>query len=307
MAESKRRPLVSILGDSISTFEGCNPEGFDVFYEGERCLTTGVVNRKDTWWQLVIDALDGELLANGSFSGSMVEGAGFPAASSAERIEALSRNGLMPDIVIVFIGINDYGWGGAANQAAARARATPAAAPACEERVAGAAPLDAAESFARAYDSMLSRVRAAYPDAQVWCSTLCPGRLTGADAPTFIRRLRGIDVASYDQAIRDAAVGYGCKVVDLAAAGREYDAIDGTHPTALGMRQLAALMLESMGEQGIVVDAQEAGLSLQDVFGACDMRADDFCACGECIGCAFARATGNAWSLVCEKGPKESK
>ena len=107
MASSCRRPLVSILGDSISTFQGCNPDGFDVFYEGERCAATGVRRREDTWWQMTIDALGGELLSNGSFSGSMVEGAGFPAASSAERIEALSRDGLAPDIVIVFLAITD--------------------------------------------------------------------------------------------------------------------------------------------------------------------------------------------------------
>ena len=93
MAEAmagKRR--FSILGDSISTFEGCNPTGFRVFYEGERCAATGVREARDTWWAQVVDALGGELLANGSFSGSMVEGAGFPAGDSAERVAALARD-----------------------------------------------------------------------------------------------------------------------------------------------------------------------------------------------------------------------
>ena len=84
--------LFSILGDSISTFEGCNPAGFRVFYEGERREATGVREARDTWWAQVVDALDGELLANGSFSGSMVEGAGFPAGDSAERVAALARD-----------------------------------------------------------------------------------------------------------------------------------------------------------------------------------------------------------------------
>lgn len=303
MASSCRRSLVSILGDSISTFQGCNPDGFDVFYEGERCAATGVRRREDTGWQMTIDALGGELLSNGSFSGSMVEGAGFPAASSAERIEALSRDGLAPDIVIVFLGINDYGWGGAANQAAGRGRALPPAAPACESRVVAAACPDAAESFSSAYATMLSRLRASYPDAQAWCCTLCPGRLAGSAAPTFIRRLRGIDVARYDEAVRIQTAAHGCKTIDLAAFGRDYEAFDGTHPTALGMRQIAAMVLESMRRQGLdkAIDSDKGALSLEAVFADDGLRAQDFCNRSDCLGCAHARSTGNAWSLVCEK------
>ena len=169
MAEAmagKRR--FSILGDSISTFEGCNPTGFRVFYEGERCAATGVREARDTWWAQVVDALGGELLANGSFSGSMVEGAGFPAGDSAERVAALARDRQAPDAVLVFMGINDYGWGGADAQAAGRGNALPA----CldvdalgEQREPGLAASDAVERFGAAYGSMLARLRTAYPQA----------------------------------------------------------------------------------------------------------------------------------------------
>ena len=103
----------SILGDSISTFDGCNPDGFAVYYQGERCEQTSVTSSADTWWSQVIERLGGRLLANSSFSGSLVEGAGFPAGNSQERIDALAEDGVQPDVVIVLMGINDYGWGGA--------------------------------------------------------------------------------------------------------------------------------------------------------------------------------------------------
>ena len=45
----------SILGDSISTFDGCNPDGFAVYYQGERCEQTGVTSSADTWWSQVIE------------------------------------------------------------------------------------------------------------------------------------------------------------------------------------------------------------------------------------------------------------
>ena len=81
----------SILGDSISTFDGCNPDGFAVYYQGERCEQTSVTSSADTWWSQVIERLGGRLLANSSFSGSLVEGAGFPAGNSQERIDALAE------------------------------------------------------------------------------------------------------------------------------------------------------------------------------------------------------------------------
>lgn len=300
MSDSARRPLVSILGDSISTFQGCNPEGFDVFYEGEACVRTGVEHESDTWWRLVIDAIGGDLLVNGSFSGSMVEGAGFPSASSERRVAALSRDGMDPDIVIAFIGINDYGWGGPANQAAGRGRAVPDDASPCEERMARFAADNAAEAFAAAYGTMLSRIRAAYPEAQVWCCTLCPGRLAGAQAPTFIRRLRGVDVRSYDDAIRLQASEHGCRVIDFASFGLDYEAADGTHPTKRGMRQLASMAVRFMARQGVAADADRA-FELDVAFEGADMHAQDTCDRADCLGCPFARATGNTWSLVCEK------
>lgn len=300
MSDLARRPLVSILGDSISTFEGCNPEDFDVFYEGERCDRTGVESAYDTWWHLVIDAIGGDLLVNGSFSGSMVEGAGFPAASSERRISALSRDGVDPDVVLVFIGINDYGWGGPANQSAGRGRAVPDVAPEREERTARLAPVGAAEAFRDAYGSMLSRIRTSYPDADVWCCTLCPGRLAGAQAPTFIRRLRGVDVRAYDDAIRLQAFEHGCRVIDFASFGLDYEAADGTHPTKRGMRQLASMAVRSMARQGVAVDARQA-FELDASFEGSDMHAQDACDRSDCLDCPFARSTGNSWSLVCEK------
>lgn len=42
--------LVSVMGDSMSTFEGYIPEGWNVFYTGENLDFTGVTTVDDTWW-----------------------------------------------------------------------------------------------------------------------------------------------------------------------------------------------------------------------------------------------------------------
>lgn len=280
---------ISILGDSISTFEGCNPDGFRVYYEGERRKETGVVLPTDTWWAQVIDALGGMPWRVAAYSGSLVEGAGFPAGNSAERVAALARDGEAPDMVITFIGINDYGWGGAAAQAAGRGNAVPecldlAAVEPCEP---GMADADAAERFGAAYEAMLTRIRAAYPQAKVWCCTLCPGRVVGSEHSTFAYNLRGVPFDRYNDAIRAAAEHTGCRVADVAALGYDYEAIDGAHPTALGMRQFAAMVLQAMG-QGERVAAIEAP------------RSERTCE-SPCIDCPHAASTTSNWLCVCRR------
>ena len=49
--------LVSILGDSISTFEGYNPLGYSVFYDQEMQNKNGLKTVYDTWWAKVNQAL----------------------------------------------------------------------------------------------------------------------------------------------------------------------------------------------------------------------------------------------------------
>lgn len=286
---------ISILGDSISTFAGFIPENFAVYYEGERCEVTSVRSVGDTWWMQVIERLEGQLGANASYSGSMVEGAGFPAGSSAERVAALACDeGSAPDLVLVFMGINDYGWGGADAQAAGRGNALPeildlAAIP---PRVAGLTTPDAADHFQAAYSLLLARVRETYPQAEVWCCTLVPGRVTGREVSTFAYRVRAVPFDAYNDAIRTAAHAQGCQVADTRALGRDYDALDGTHPTALGMRQLAAMVLQSMG---ISPDGEFA-----EAFNQAP-QSQEICHKPSCIGCEHAASTGNKWLLVCNE------
>ena len=282
---------VSILGDSISTFEGCVPEGFRVYYEGARRRATGVKLPSDTWWAQVVSGMGGVPWRVGAYSGSLVEGAGFPAGESAERVAALARDGVAPDEVLVFMGANDYGWGGAAAQAAGRGNAVPACLDLAdvEPQMPGLADADAAERFGAAYERMLARVRRAYPQTTVRCCTLCPGRVADCDRSTFAYNLRGVPIERYNDAIRAAAARTGCAVADVAALGFDYEAVDGTHPTARGMRQLAALVLHAMG---LADDAAVAATGAPRSQRSCE---------GPCVGCEHAASTGAAWLCVCRR------
>lgn len=300
----------SVFGDSISTFEGVTSPSNRIYYEGELRRKTGVLEPGDTWWARVIERFGGRLVSNAAFSGSMVDGAGFPAGRSHERVaEIVGPGGEEPDDVLVFIGINDYGWGGARAQAAGRSAAMPR----CAEALAvpagepGPATEDSLPSFSRAYGAMLSLMREMCPSARIWCLTLLPGRELGAVRPGFAYRLRGVDLDDYNDAIRAAAAANGCRVADVRAAGFDYEAIDGTHPTRRGMEQLAALVVATMeaaenprgaagaGETGDAAGAQGAtgagiAAGVQGMTGAGHVRGSQRAGAGDARGAGVGDA-----------------
>ena len=93
---------LSILGDSISTYEGWIPEGNSVFYPHNGA----VQDVSQTWWKIVLDEAGFVLCTNGSSSGSTCIGdsraADVKAGCSDLRISQLSgADGEAPDIIIV--------------------------------------------------------------------------------------------------------------------------------------------------------------------------------------------------------------
>lgn len=291
----------SVFGDSISSFEGILPAGWRVFYEGEQLELTGVKTPADTWWSQVIAHLGGTMLANASWSGCVVEGTEFPVGASPKRIAALEKDGQAPDDILVHIGINDYGWGsGDAQIAAGTPSAPPDLAAACpyHGRVAGMAPEGALDNFAASYGRMLAQMHERWPHASIWASSLVPGRVVGSPRPTSPRYFRGICIDEYNAAIR-AAVSQtpGALFVDMASFGYDYEAIDGTHPTARGMKQMAALFIRGM--QAASDDAPRTPYAFDELLTE-NMRSGEFCT-KPCVGCEFARGTGNNWWHVCEK------
>lgn len=289
----------SVLGDSISTFKGVVPPENRWYYDAGDTNGTGVASPDATWWMRVVGGAGGKFLANASFSGSMVQGCGFPAGRDAARArQLLGPNGEAPDVVLVFIGINDYGWGSPEAQAAGGSEAAPKCT--LRDDVAGADPAglasaDAVARFEAAYAEMLDNVHAVAPDAEAWCLTLPPGRVSGEPGSTFCYRLRGADLQEYNDAIHRAAQRAGAKVADVAALGFDYDAIDGTHPTKEGMRQLAALALAAMN----AAEGDDAGCeeALRDYPERLRSRrtCDEAC----CAGCPHASITEHRWTCVC--------
>ena len=141
-------------------------------------------------------------------------------------------------------------------------------------------------------------MHAQYPNARIWVSTLLPGRVKGAHRPTSPRWFRGICVDEYNKIIRTAANDAdNCYLVDMQAFGYDYDAIDGTHPTALGMKQMACMFIRGMEQADPKLP--RTPYEGHDLFPD-EMRSAEFCT-KPCVGCEYARGTGNNWWHVCEK------
>ena len=80
----------SVLGDSISTFQGYSPWGA-AHYSPDLGAATGVHTVEDTWWMQVIRALQGRLLSNLSISGNTISTAGTMGGFPPRRIAQLKN------------------------------------------------------------------------------------------------------------------------------------------------------------------------------------------------------------------------
>ena len=227
----------SVLGDSISTFQGYSPWGA-AHYSPDLGAATGVHTVEDTWWMQVIHGLDGQLEVNNSFSSTTVAGEDqylAPVTAAGHMMDSFHRSpnylsgcsdqrtaGLgNPDVILIFMGTNDAGY-----------RIDPAA-------------------FEQDYRLMLRKLKRNYPAAQIWCGTLLWSYCVKDETINYYQQeLGGAEsLAPYNRAIRAAAAAEGCPVADLAASGREYAAIDCAHPHADGMKTIADLWLQALRDR----------------------------------------------------------
>jgi len=230
-----KRKQFSILGDSISTLEGFNPQGYKVFYTGENCNQSGVYEMKDTWWGKVIDFFGGELLVNNSWSGSRVakipdSSQLFPSGCSDERTAKLHINNVFPDVIIIYLGINDWCFGiNSENKKNSK---------------------NQLECFDAAYDTMLAKLKTNYPNAEIWCCTLNSTFMSNNPSFVFPEVYNGNNINNYNKMIHDIAEKQKCKLIDLYYDKIPYDSIDGTHPNINGMRRLASKIIRLIDRYG---------------------------------------------------------
>lgn len=206
--------ILSILGDSISTYVGVSNDSTANISIGENpCFYYPPFPREKTYWALVCQALELTLCVNNSWSGGNLSGKNVPWSGVNRASNLTDTDGIKPDIVIVFMGMNDLGRG---------------------------VPVDV---FSADYKMALSNVKKNNPEAKICCINM-PDR-----APEVKMRTMEFNKA-IEVAVRNIE---GCFIADLYSSklsndGYYMNTIDGLHPDEDGMRIIAEVVINAIKE-----------------------------------------------------------
>ena len=230
---------LSIIGDSISTFQGVsNNANANTTIGGNAVFYKDQLGVNDTWWMQTANNTGMNVLVNNSWSGSNVAvfadntltskaGCGDRAINLHDDI-----NNVNPDVIAAYIGINDCGsfasvgnfdeisdiWNG--------------------EQYVGDFTL-----FSHAYARMVHQMLTKYDGAVVFLFTLPRNGFTYEGMPGT-KAEYNVLLDSYNKMIYKIAEVFGCQVVDLATSvGENYNKYllnDAIHPNATGMDIITA-------------------------------------------------------------------
>ena len=218
----------SILGDSISTFEGYsnnatttnNTIGSNkVYYPYESPITD--VNM--TWWKQAANETGMNVLVNNSWSGDTIANRGKTRAMQLHDNTG-DNAGTNPDIVAVYIGVND---------------------------VKNTANLSTT-IFSDNYTQMITNIKTTYSNADVFVFTLLPYTAPSATVPS----MGAEEIEVYNEVIRTVASANNCTVVDLFNDSgitednylSDYMWDTGLHPNEAGMDAITETFINKLAE-----------------------------------------------------------
>ena len=240
---------LSILGDSISTFEGFSNDGANtnsnitnnaVYYNSSK------IDVVETYWKQLIDQYNMTLCVNNSWSASGVMVGDTGTTSGYVRATQLHDDTISnnvdnsvvdPNIIIVYQGVNDAKYGkpevGTLNEEVFKTIESK-----ClnDEYV--------PTTFAEAYVAMIYRMKNRYEEADIFCITL----------PNYMADRDSTLLQGYNKIIRQVAKYYKIDIVDLANSGMYVetgciyatDNSDGVHPLAEGMDAMTQMIIDAM-------------------------------------------------------------
>ena len=217
---------LSILGDSASAFQGYVPEGYTYYYPAGN-NQSGVLNVADIWWKKVMNALGMTLEKNNSWYGTTV--ADRSGEDSSAGVNRCTDLGSAPDVIMVFMGINDF------------FNAVPIGS------YTGKTYLPAAKNtFREAYGNLIYSILGAYPDAELWLGTTAQ---TGYNSI-----LNNVPVSDFNDAVIELAAAFKCKVLDVSKCGLKWQNSerytigdgDNIHPNKFGHSVIANYIIGEM-------------------------------------------------------------
>lgn len=228
--------IISILGDSISTYAGYIPtaDGVNLEHRPRYPQDNLLTDVNDTWWMRIINTLGAKLGVNDSWAGSTVSNfrdcnekdfGPDAAMASMTRIRNLGANG-KPDLILFFGGTNDAG------KMIEKGKFDPS----------HSMDLSAYkwDSFADAYAETLLRLKHFYPNAEIVAvsPSISGGYYDNSRLLEFADL--ALEICSY----------YKVKCVDVRSSGLTLSMLPDTlHPNAEGMRYIYESVLNILKEE----------------------------------------------------------
>lgn len=147
---------LSLLGDSISAYAGTIPTGYDAYYTGSN---SGVSSPDQMWWKVLCDETGMIPCLINAWSGSAVTQLEDSAhiskvpMSDDSRCSNLHRGDILPDVILIAGGVNDYTYALSAQSEPLDwdGKTTPVI----------------SNSFTEAYACMIKKIQTNYPNAIV--------------------------------------------------------------------------------------------------------------------------------------------
>lgn len=228
--------VISIMGDSISTFAGYIPtaDGFNLEHLPRYPQDNLLTDVNETWWMQVVTGMGAKLGINDSWRGSTLSG-GHPvttgttgekaAMSNLVRIQNLASNGT-PDVILLYGGTNDLA------HVAEVGSFDPAIAPTVVD-------LNTSkwDNLAEGFLHTLLRLRHYYPNATILVML-----------PTYTASYYTDEKLAQGNAVMAAICQhYGVPYVDLRDSGVTEDLLpDGIHPGEEGMDLITEAVIHTL-------------------------------------------------------------
>ena len=212
--EKLENTFISIYGDSVSTFEGWLPEGYASYYP---INPVNVLTVEETWWYSAISKVNARYHSNASYSNTGVVTTGSPEAlkgTEITRIKTLRKDNQNPDVIIIYLGIND-----------------------CKRSI-------RAKSFKEGYITMIERMKEEFSGTKIMICTL--------NACSFsVKECYNLRL-EYNIVIREVATQYNLPVIELDKVITEENKAmymaNMLHPNRAGMDEISKEVVRVLKE-----------------------------------------------------------
>ena len=221
---------ISFLGDSITTFQGYSNDATNtnstigsnaIYYTGSNYVT----NVNDTWWKQTANNAGLNVLVDNAWSGDRVTSRG-QTRNTQLHDDTGENAGTNPDIIVVYLGINDYDGGVAVS------------------------------TFETSYDTMIKNMMEKYTEADVFLLNFVPNNANSRATS---------DMEAYNKVVADTATKYGATLVDIykesgiTASNKCTYMGDSSclHPNVAGMTAMANVVTKTMYNKYVATTTEQ--------------------------------------------------